>query len=103
MTNLINHAELDSQTFGDPEIRREIIMLFRDQAPVILAALDGGSGQARSETAHRLKGSALAIGAGPLAEAADGLEKTPDDPARLSDVRVLLDQTLQALLSLLRE
>jgi HPt (histidine-containing phosphotransfer) domain-containing protein len=103
MTAMINRDELDRQTFGEPEIRREIIQLFRDQAPVLLAALEGGAGQTRSETAHKLKGSALAMGAGPLATAAGRLEGEPDNASLLVEVRLLLDQTLQALVSILGE
>jgi HPt (histidine-containing phosphotransfer) domain-containing protein len=97
MESIIDLAELNEQTFHDAAIRGEIIQLFIDQAPVLTAALSASSAQARSDIAHRLKGSALALGARPLAEAASTLEARPDDDAALADVRHRLDATLQAL------
>jgi HPt (histidine-containing phosphotransfer) domain-containing protein len=97
MIPLVSRAELDAQTFHDADLRREIIAMFMDQAPVLLQALSAGTGAARSDTAHRLKGSSLAVGAHPLAEAADALEKDPADPAALEAVRLLLTETIQAL------
>jgi HPt (histidine-containing phosphotransfer) domain-containing protein len=97
MESVIDLAELNEQTFHDPAIRSEIIQLFTDQAPTIMAALSASSGQARADIAHRLKGSALALGARPLAEAASRLEAAPDDAAALADVRHMTDATLQAL------
>jgi HPt (histidine-containing phosphotransfer) domain-containing protein len=97
MTPMIDIAELDQQTFHDPEIRREVIGIFIDQAPAILAGIESSIGATRSDIAHRLKGSALALGARPLAEAASRLELAPGDNAALNDTRRLLDATLQAL------
>jgi HPt (histidine-containing phosphotransfer) domain-containing protein len=97
MIPMIDETELDQQTFHDPDIRREIIGMFIDQAPAILAGIDSSSGAARADIAHRLRGSALALGAGPLAEAASRLELAPADTIALNDVRRLLDATLQAL------
>jgi HPt (histidine-containing phosphotransfer) domain-containing protein len=97
MMKIIDEAELDQQTFHDPDIRREVIGMFVDQAPAILAGIEASTGAARADIAHRLKGSALALGARPLAEAASRLELSPADHATLNDVRQLLDATLQAL------
>jgi HPt (histidine-containing phosphotransfer) domain-containing protein len=97
MAALINLAHLDEQTFGDLAIRREVIDLFQAQAPVIMAAISASTGQARSDAAHRLRGSALALGAGPLAEASFRLEAAPDDTTALAGVVNLLDATVVAL------
>ncbi len=97
MTPIIDEIELDQQTFHDPGIRREIIGMFTDQAPAILSGIEGATGIARADIAHRLKGSALALGARPLAEAASRLELAPGDITALDDVRQLLDATVQAL------
>jgi HPt (histidine-containing phosphotransfer) domain-containing protein len=97
MMPIIDETELNQQTFHDPDIRREIIAMFMNQAPAILAGIEGGIGATRADIAHRLKGSALALGARPLAEAASRLELAPGDITALNDVRRLLDATLQAL------
>ncbi len=101
MEHIIEHAldlaALNEQTFHDAAIRSEVIQLFDAQAPALIAALSATTGQARADIAHRLKGSALALGAMPLAEAASLLEQHPDSPEALRDVSRWLDASLQAL------
>jgi HPt (histidine-containing phosphotransfer) domain-containing protein len=80
MTDAIDRAHLAAQTFGDSALAREVLGLFREQADPLLQALAASSGAARADIAHRLKGSALAIGAFDLAAAAASLEAKPDDP-----------------------
>jgi HPt (histidine-containing phosphotransfer) domain-containing protein len=100
MIPLVDADELNVQTFHDRDIRREVIGMFRDQMPPILGALAAGGGVGQTEIAHRLKGSALALGARPLAEAAARLEANPGNAAILAEVRELADSTLRALLAL---
>ena len=97
MMPIIDVPELDQQTFHDPQIRREIIGMFLEQAPVILAGINGSTGAARADIAHRLRGSALALGASALAEAASRLEFAPGNDEALNNTRHVLDATLQAL------
>ncbi len=100
---IIDTDHLNQQTFDDPDLKHEILLMFKEQSIVLLAALDAQSGQARSDTAHRLKGSALAIGATQLAEAADALERMPTDSAALHTLHLLCDKTQQAVVQLLQE
>jgi HPt (histidine-containing phosphotransfer) domain-containing protein len=86
MTAAIDRAALDAQTFGDTSLAREILLMFRDQTPPLLLALAATSGGARAKVAHRIKGSALAIGAGDLAGRAATLESAPDDAEALRGV-----------------
>jgi HPt (histidine-containing phosphotransfer) domain-containing protein len=74
----IDRLKLEEQTFGDLAIRREVLGMFQAELPALLQALAATSGKARSEVAHRLKGSALAIGATMLSEAAASMETAPD-------------------------
>ena len=97
MEPIVDRAELDRQTFGDPGLLREIGQMFLAQAPPILAALEAAHGAARGEIAHRLKGSALALAARPLAEAAGRLEARPDDQALLDEVRRLCADTISTI------
>jgi HPt (histidine-containing phosphotransfer) domain-containing protein len=97
MSALIDIAALDRQTFHDADIRREIIVLFREQASIIMAAIDAGSGAPRADAAHRLKGSALSLGAGPLAAVAGAVEAAPDDAVLRSALAGLLADTLAEL------
>jgi HPt (histidine-containing phosphotransfer) domain-containing protein len=70
----IDAAELDRRTFGDARLKREVLDLFAAHAPRLLAGLEGADARGRREAAHRLKGSAVAIAAGPLAAAAGAVE-----------------------------
>jgi len=97
MNPIVDEAELDRQTFGDAELRREIIALFAQQTPMLAAALAASAGAARAEIAHRLKGSALALGAAALAAAAAGIEEQPQDEAQVQAALRLCDETVAAL------
>ncbi len=83
---------LASQTGGDTALQRELLILFADQSTAILSALDDPAATplARADLAHKLTGSARAVGAFALAEAAAAAEAewragaaTPDAFARL--------------------
>jgi HPt (histidine-containing phosphotransfer) domain-containing protein len=94
MPSAIDSSELARQTFGDAALAREIVAMFADQTPALLAALLATRGQARADVAHRLKGSALAVGATALARSAAALEIAPDDPAALGTVERDCDTVL---------
>ena len=85
---------LASQTGGDTALQRELLMLFADQSAAILAALKdpAAAPTACADLAHKLTGSARAVGALALAEAAAAAEAawrtgvaTPGAFARLPD------------------
>jgi CheY-like chemotaxis protein len=94
----------------DPSVSRsaKVARLFLTHAPV---QVDKVARLARGETegtlreaAHKLKGSCLAIGAGPMAELCKKLESSPRESAELSDrlerefsrVRAALERELEA-------
>jgi HPt (histidine-containing phosphotransfer) domain-containing protein len=91
----IDSAHLDRMTLGDASLEREVLAMFSGQAVGLierLAALpsDAESSEAKDTKealalAHTLKGSARAIGAFRVADAAEGLEaaiRHGDDPAQ---------------------
>ena len=67
---------LASQTGGDAALQSELLTLFADQSTAILTALNDPAAPplARADLAHKLTGSAKAIGAFVLAEAAADAE-----------------------------
>jgi len=74
----IDLAQLRLSTLGDPRLEREVLTLFASQAGRLLRLLsdlppDTGA------LAHTLKGSARAIGAHEVAEAAGAIEIAPRD------------------------
>src|ERR1700716_2373934 len=69
----IDIAHLKRMTLGDAGLEREVLAMFAGQAARLIEALAGLPAEA-GELAHTLKGSARAIGAFPVADAAEGLE-----------------------------
>lgn len=81
---LLDLAHLSQQTADDLQLQRELLELFKLQSPELIArmrALTWKQPSAESQPVlcdlvHQLKGSALAIGAFPLAAAAAAAERT---------------------------
>jgi HPt (histidine-containing phosphotransfer) domain-containing protein len=66
---------LRSLTLSDPQLEREVLGLFSDQAAAALRAILNADGPGnRREAAHRLAGAAKAIGAWDLAAVAAEIE-----------------------------
>ena len=74
----IDLVHLSRQTCGDGALESELLRLFANQAQQFAARLVDdrlpGDGPWRADLAHRLKGSARAVGAFPLGEAAEAYE-----------------------------
>jgi HPt (histidine-containing phosphotransfer) domain-containing protein len=79
MAGAIDFNHLERYVGGDQAILREVLALFSDQARTVLPLLDpeGAADRWRS-AAHSLKGSALGIGAGALAEACGEAEQAKE-------------------------
>jgi HPt (histidine-containing phosphotransfer) domain-containing protein len=70
-------VHLARQCLGDHELEAELLQLFRQQAPIFTARLSGLPAiplDAKAKIAHTLRGSALAVGAGRVADAASRIE-----------------------------
>jgi HPt (histidine-containing phosphotransfer) domain-containing protein len=79
----IDTAHLQRMTLGDAGLEREVLAMFSAQAVGLVSALAGSRVDAGA-LAHTLKGSARAIGAFAVADAASSLEiliRTGGDPA----------------------
>ena len=81
----VDAAHLDRVTFGDPQLRIEVLLVFRRTAAICLARLREARGaEARAAAAHSLLGAARAIGAAKLAARAAEIEEGAElDDARL--------------------
>jgi HPt (histidine-containing phosphotransfer) domain-containing protein len=86
MHQLIDLEHLNAQSFGDADLRREILEMFLKQTPPLVEAFYAASGATRSDIAHRIKGSCLAIGATELGTIAALLEITPEAGVELRSV-----------------
>jgi HPt (histidine-containing phosphotransfer) domain-containing protein len=102
----IDIEHLRRMTLGDASLEREVLAMFSAQAIRLtdtLAAFPSDTGA----LAHTLKGSARAIGAFAVADAAQGLEaaiQSGDNPSEaLSDLRHAVAQARTAIDALLRQ
>ena len=67
---------LSRQTFGDADLEREILALFREQCAKLAPVIAGHSQlPSRVDAAHTLKGGARAVGAVAVASIADEIER----------------------------
>jgi HPt (histidine-containing phosphotransfer) domain-containing protein len=71
----IDLVHLARQTMGDKALELEVLQMFARRARVSMKELAGTEGAARAAVAHRLKGSARAVGADAIAAAAGRLEE----------------------------
>jgi HPt (histidine-containing phosphotransfer) domain-containing protein len=107
----IDSAHLDRMTLGDAGLEREVLAMFSGQAVGLIDRLAKAvkSSETRSQEAlvlaHTLKGSARAIGAFRVADAAEGLEaaiRHGDEPvqalARLKDAVTEARTAIDAIL-----
>jgi HPt (histidine-containing phosphotransfer) domain-containing protein len=74
----IDSGHLERMTLGDAGLTHEVLAMFSAQAAGLIGRLEGGSSAGLPSDApalaHTLKGSARAIGAFRVADAAEGLE-----------------------------
>jgi HPt (histidine-containing phosphotransfer) domain-containing protein len=71
----IDNGHLRGQTAGDAKLEREVLALFRREARGLMMRFEVVTDPAaRAELAHKLRGSALAIGANRVAIAAAAIE-----------------------------
>lgn len=77
-------VHLARQSLGDQQLERELLALFDHHSARVLAQiaqLSGSEWRSRALLAHKLKGSALAIGAASVASAAAAVERLSDAQA----------------------
>jgi HPt (histidine-containing phosphotransfer) domain-containing protein len=84
----ISLAHLDQQTFGDADLRREILGLFLRQSVKLIDIMRETSEKEATDLAHLLKGSARAIGAFAVSDAADLFEQALGIGASMDDFTV---------------
>jgi HPt (histidine-containing phosphotransfer) domain-containing protein len=89
----IDIAHLKRMTLGDAGLEREVLAMFAGQAVRLIEVLAGQPSDA-AEIAHTLNGSARAIGAFQVAEAAEALEAALRDGGEASEALAALQQAI---------
>ena len=101
----IDNGHLERMTLGDPILEREVLAMFSAQAVGLIGTLASSPANAMA-LAHTLKGSARAIGAFQVADAAGWLETAVlngDDPAHaLAELTDAVEQARTAIDAILR-
>ncbi len=101
----IDFAHLNRMTLGDADLEREVLALFSAQSTHLVDAIGALPEDART-LAHTLKGSARAIGAFAIADAATALEEalaSGSDPSqRLAALREAVSLARTAIGAILR-
>ncbi|HVK90814.1 MAG TPA: Hpt domain-containing protein [Mycoplana sp.] len=80
----IDLDHLATQSMGDRAVEREVLAMFAGQARRCMDELAQADEAGRKAIAHRLLGSARAVGAYAVADAAEALEDRPDSRAQLA-------------------
>jgi HPt (histidine-containing phosphotransfer) domain-containing protein len=85
-------VHLSCQTFGDPDLERDVLRLFLDQVESTSRALRATSDAIeRGRLFHLVKGSARGVGAFQLAALAQVGEADPLDDANLADTLIAIE------------
>jgi HPt (histidine-containing phosphotransfer) domain-containing protein len=90
----IDIAHLKRMTLGDAGLEREVLAMFAGQAVRLIEALAALPADA-AEIAHTLNGSARAIGAFKVAEAAEAFEASLRDGGEASQALAALQQAIE--------
>ena len=90
----IDFEHLKRMTLGDAGLEQEVLAMFAAQSAKLIGALADSAGRMRPTLAHTLKGSARAIGAFAVADAAARLEAVLAGGADPSDLLAELGEAV---------
>ena len=97
-------AHLARQCQGDEALQAEVLQLFRREAEALVAAVGAATASEAAAAAHKLRGSALAIGAGGVARSAALVEERASSsaaagliPEAVAALRAHIDVTVEAI------
>jgi HPt (histidine-containing phosphotransfer) domain-containing protein len=104
---VLDRGHLERMTFGDRNLEREVLQLFKQQAELLFARMRGNEPAAIAALAHTLKGSAAGIGAVRVARAAEDAElsasRAPAECGRAIDqLAQAIDEVLVEIGAILR-
>lgn len=100
VNNLIDLDHLSQQTAGSKLLEKELLELFSTQIDEISVRIPSASHDELQMLAHKLKGSALVIGADSIVACADAVGNNPENPAKIADLINILDRTKSLITSI---
>lgn len=100
VTNLIDLDHLSLQTAGSKSLEKELLALFSTQIDEIAVRIASASHDELQMLAHKLKGSALIIGADTIVACADAVGNNPHDREQIVSLIDALDQTQKLITSI---
>lgn len=99
---LLDLVHLSCHTFGDPDLERDVLRLFLDQAENTARALRAsGNAAERGRLYHLVRGSARGVGAFELAEIAHRGETRPQDEIHLAETLEAIQRVCRRVSGLL--
>ena len=101
----IDLDHLSRMTLGERSLEREVLALFLRQAEIMLAKMELAANPAvAAAAAHTLKGSALGIGAWPVARAAEAVEQAVETELTVAvgALSAAIEDAREAIVGLLR-
>jgi HPt (histidine-containing phosphotransfer) domain-containing protein len=82
----IDLAHLARQTMGDRALETEILGMFAKQMSGARASMGNANADERKRLAHTIKGTARSVGAFPVADVAERIERAPLNSTLLADL-----------------
>jgi HPt (histidine-containing phosphotransfer) domain-containing protein len=82
----IDLAHLSRQTMGDRALETEILGMFAKQMSGARASMGNANADERKRLAHTIKGTARSVGAFPVADVAERIERAPLNSTLLADL-----------------
>ncbi len=98
----IDFDHLAQQTMGDKDLEMEVLQLFSRSVRAALHEMAGADDKTVMATAHRLKGSAQAIGASAVSEAAAAVEEKGNDSTLIAKLAAAIVEAENFILKLCR-
>ncbi|MEO3999838.1 Hpt domain-containing protein [Mesorhizobium sp. CAU 1732] len=95
--NPIDLDHLARQTLGDTDLQREVLQMFLEQAQNACERLSSADEAERRMLAHTLKGSARGVGAFPIADCAEAIERRAPSSRDREELAVLVDELGKAV------
>lgn len=82
----VDLVHLANQTMGDRKLEAEILTMFGKQMSQARASISNANADERKRLAHTIKGTARSVGAFPIADVAERIEKAPLNSGLISDL-----------------